>query len=44
MGIQRERPCHTAAQRLIHERAAEARHLAWNLLRAGLDDAATAAE
>lgn len=33
-----------AAQRLIHERAAEARHLAWNLLRAGLDDAATAAE
>ncbi len=33
-----------AAQRLIHERSAEARHLAWNLLRAGLDDAATAAE
>jgi hypothetical protein len=28
----------TAAQRLMHERAAEARHLAWSLLRAGLDD------
>jgi hypothetical protein len=28
----------TAAQRLMHERAAEARHLAWTLLRAGLDD------
>jgi hypothetical protein len=27
-----------AAQRLMHDRAAEARHLAWTLLRAGLDD------
>ena len=26
-------------QRLMHQRAAEARHLAWDLLRAGLDDA-----
>lgn len=31
----------SAAQRLIGERAAQARHLAWSLLRAGLDDAAT---
>jgi hypothetical protein len=31
----------SAAQRLMRERAAEARHLAWNLLRAGLDDAAS---
>jgi hypothetical protein len=29
-----------AAQRLIHERVAEARHLAWSLLRAGLEDTA----
>jgi len=29
----------SAAQRVMHERAAEARHLAWSLLRAGLDDA-----
>jgi hypothetical protein len=28
----------TAAQRLMHQSAAEARHLAWNLLRTGLDD------
>jgi hypothetical protein len=28
----------TSAQRLMHDRAAEARHLAWTLLRAGLDD------
>jgi hypothetical protein len=27
-----------AVQRLMHERAAEARRLAWDLLRAGLDD------
>jgi hypothetical protein len=27
-----------AAQRLMHQSAAEARHLAWNLLRTGLDD------
>ncbi len=27
-----------AAQRLMHERAAEARHLAWELLRTGLDE------
>ncbi len=31
----------SAAQRLMRERAAEARHLAWSLLRAGLDDATT---
>lgn len=30
-----------SAQRLMHERAAEARHLAWDLLRAGLDDTAS---
>lgn len=30
-----------AAQRLIHERSSEARHLAWSLLRAGLEDNAT---
>jgi hypothetical protein len=30
----------SAAQRLMHERAAEARRLAWNLLRAGIEDAA----
>lgn len=31
-------------QRLMHERAAEARRLAWNLLRTGLDESATEAE
>ncbi|MCT7661407.1 hypothetical protein [Mycobacterium deserti] len=30
----------SAAQKLMHERAAEARRLAWSLLRAGLDEAA----
>lgn len=32
------------AQRLMHKRAAEARHLAWDLLRAGLHDNAAADE
>jgi hypothetical protein len=39
--VEGEAPQATAmsgAQRLVHERAAEARHLAWNLLRAGVDD------
>ena len=34
----------SAAQRLMHQRAAEARHLAWSLLRAGLDDAVSTTE
>ena len=34
----------TIAQRLMHEKAAEARHLAWDLLRGGLADTATTTE